>query len=107
MKVLEKQVEDGKELRAQLLEQVHDLQKQLQMERDENKKVKKRYQRVAAIARYDQLKPCEEYTKLFYGIGYNCLRLSRSGRRQLPGAGRAQRRGAAGTLPRCRSYRPR
>lgn len=42
VRVLEKQVEDGKLLRQQLLEQVHDIQKQLQNEREENKKLKKR-----------------------------------------------------------------
>ena len=42
MRVLEKQVEDGKQLRQQLLDQVHDIQKQLKNERDENKKLKKR-----------------------------------------------------------------
>jgi len=42
IRVLEKQVEDGKQLRQQLLDQVHDIQKQLKNERDENKKLKKR-----------------------------------------------------------------
>ena len=40
---MEKQVHDGKQLRQQLLDQVHDIQKQLKNERDENKKLKKRY----------------------------------------------------------------
>lgn len=46
VRVLEKQVEDGKQLRQQLLDQVHDIQKQLKNERDENKKLKKRLTQV-------------------------------------------------------------
>ena len=42
MKVLSKQIEDGVELRKQLTEQVNDLQKQLKIEREENKRIKKR-----------------------------------------------------------------
>ena len=42
LKGLTKQLEDSKELRKQLLEQVNDLQKQLKSERDESKMMKKR-----------------------------------------------------------------
>ncbi len=43
-KLLQKQVEDGLEIRKHLNEQVSDLQKQLKVERDENKNLKKRVQ---------------------------------------------------------------
>lgn len=43
LKMLNKQVEDGQELRKQLTESVNDLQRQLKNEREENKKSKKRY----------------------------------------------------------------
>ena len=43
-KLLQKQVEDGVEIRKHLNEQVSDLQKQLKVERDENKNLKKRVQ---------------------------------------------------------------
>ena len=43
LKLLSKQVDDGHDLRKQLSETVNDLQRQLTNERDENKKMKKRY----------------------------------------------------------------
>ena len=42
LKGLTKQLEDSKEMRKQLQEQISDLQKQLKCERDENKMMKKR-----------------------------------------------------------------
>jgi hypothetical protein len=42
IKALTKQLEDTKDLRKQLLEQVNDLQKQLKNERDDNKQLRKR-----------------------------------------------------------------
>ena len=40
--MLEKQLEDATEMRKHLNDQVTDLQKQLKLEREENKKMKKR-----------------------------------------------------------------
>jgi hypothetical protein len=42
VKMLEKQLEDGVEMRKHLNDQITDLQKQLKTEREENKKMKKR-----------------------------------------------------------------
>lgn len=44
LKTLTKQVEDGLEIRKQLNDQINDLQKQLKIEREENKNIKKRIQ---------------------------------------------------------------
>jgi hypothetical protein len=44
--ILNKQVEDGVELRKQLIDQVNDLQKQLKSEREENKRMKKKIQQL-------------------------------------------------------------
>lgn len=44
LKALTKQLEDSKDLRKQLMDQVNDLQKQLKNERDDNKQLRKRYQ---------------------------------------------------------------
>jgi uncharacterized protein (UPF0335 family) len=48
LKALTKQLEDSKDMRKQLLEQISDLQKQLKSERDDNKMMKKRLVRVTS-----------------------------------------------------------
>jgi predicted transcriptional regulator len=42
LNILSKQIEDGQQLKKQLIDQMSDLQKQLKAEREDNKALKKR-----------------------------------------------------------------
>lgn len=53
LNILQKQLDDGAAMRKQLVEQVHDLQKQLKAEREDSKNLKKRYAALANVSSYE------------------------------------------------------
>jgi septal ring factor EnvC (AmiA/AmiB activator) len=52
LKSLTKQLDESKELRKQLMEQINDMQRQLKTERDDNKQLRKRWTRTISFPLY-------------------------------------------------------
>lgn len=59
VKMLEKQLDDATEIRKHLNDQITDLQKQLKVEREENKKMKKRVQLLESDNRRTNRQPVD------------------------------------------------